>query len=498
MGRNRAPNRCRNRSRGAESEAAMAAEGPPCPGQEPPCHLPGPYALPVIGNVFDIDNVDVPLLSLQNLAEKYGEVYQLRFPGQNPVMFISSVSLTNEICNEKRFRKKISSLLVHLSKGVRKSMFTVNTYDEAWGVAHRILMPAFGTASIRSMLPEMKEITNQMVLKWARHGQEPICVTEDMTRLTLDILGLCGMGFRFNSFYRPDRLHPFVESMQQFMSEADRMVRRLPLLGLFYRSRDRQFWRDIGVMRGWAEEIVRARRNNLTGVHGTKRTDLLEVMLDCADPKTGKKLTEDLVVDNLTSFLAAGHETTSGMLSFALYELLCHPEALRRTRDEVDAVCGRGPVTAEHLGSLNYVTAVLRETLRLHPTIPGFMVEAVEDTVIGGGFVAAKGQTVTCLVESVHLDKAVYGEDSHEFKPERMSNDAFRDRQRRFGNCWKPFGNGSRSCIGRPFAWQEGLLALAVILQNFDVALADPGYKLRRDSLKSLDRDTSIVAKNGL
>jgi cytochrome P450/NADPH-cytochrome P450 reductase len=60
-----------------------------------------------------------------------------------------------------------------------------------------------------------------------------------------------------------------------------------------------------------------------------------------------------------------------------------------------------------------------------------------------------------------------------------MLDEIFHRSQKQFPNCWKPFGNGMRACIGRPFAWQEMLLAMAILLQNFDFSLHDPSYTLK-------------------
>lgn len=82
------------------------------------------------------------------------------------------------------------------------------------------------------------------------------------------------------------------------------------------------------------------------------------------------------------------------------------------------------------------------------------------------------------LVGWSHLDRNVYGNDVNEFKPDRMLAAEFETLNREFPNAWKPFGNGSRGCIGRPFAWQEALLVLAMVLQNFDLEFEDPEYTL--------------------
>lgn len=77
-----------------------------------------------------------------------------------------------------------------------------------------------------------------------------------------------------------------------------------------------------------------------------------------------------------------------------------------------------------------------------------------------------------------HLDPTVFGEDAASFSPERMLDDNFAKLNEEFPNCWKPFGNGKRACIGRPFAWQEALLAMAMLFQNFNFTLEDPNYNL--------------------
>lgn len=81
------------------------------------------------------------------------------------------------------------------------------------------------------------------------------------------------------------------------------------------------------------------------------------------------------------------------------------------------------------------------------------------------------------LLES-HRDPKVYGDDAEEFKPERMLDEQFERRNCEFPNCWKPFGNGMRGCIGRAFAWQEALLITAMLLQNFNFVMHDPAYQL--------------------
>ncbi|KAJ0160697.1 putative bifunctional reductase [Colletotrichum tanaceti] len=401
-------------------------------------------------------------------------VYRLRFPGGKTACFVSTNALGNEICDESRFKKTLNNVLSEVREIANDGLFTASLDEPNWGIAHRILIPAFGPVTIRGMFDEMVDIASQMALKWARHGPSaPIMVTDDFTRLALDTIALCSMDFRFNSYYR-EELHPFVKAMGDALIECGNRNRRPAFANYFFRGTEQKFFADIRLLRKTAEEVLEARK-----AHPSDRKDLLSAMLSGVDPKTGQKMTDDSIIDNLITFLIAGHETTSGMLSFAFYELLGHPAAYRKAQQEVDEVIGQSPLKIDHLSKLPYLNAVLRETLRLSSTIPAFGVEAKEDTLLGGKYRVKKGESIGLLLGRAHLDPVVYGDDATEFKPERMLDKNFERLQKEFPNSWKPFGNGVRACIGRPFAWQEGLIAMVMLLQNFNFTMDDPNYQLK-------------------
>lgn len=436
--------------------------------------IPGPPGLPLIGNVQDIDPEN-PIRSLSNLTDIYGPCWTFSIAG-SPRIVIASQELMNEVSDESRFTKIVSAALKEVRNGAHDGLFTAYGPEEKnWGIAHRILLPAFGPLSIRNMFDEMHDIASQLVMKWARHGpNHKIQVTDDFTRLTLDTIALCAMDYRFNSYYQ-DSMHPFIQAMADFLkTSGDRARRGAIAQSLFYRQESTKYWADIELLQRTSMEVIQSRKAN-----PTEKKDLMNAMLKGVDPKTGEKMTDESVMDNMITFLIAGHETTSGLLSFAFYYLLKDPESYKKAQDEVDEVIGKSPITVEHLSKLPFLNAVLRETLRLSPTAPAIGLQAKEDTIIGGKFSVQKGTPLTALFHKIHRDPLVYGEDAEEFKPERMLDEEFDRRNKEFPNCWKPFGNGMRGCIGRPFAWQEALLVMAILLQNFNFTMEDPSYQLQ-------------------
>ncbi|CAJ2512010.1 Uu.00g076350.m01.CDS01 [Anthostomella pinea] len=455
----------------------------PASGAKP---IPVPPGLPFLGNIGDIDR-ELPLRSFVALAEKYGEIYRLNLPGRTMVVN-SSHRLINELCDEKRFIKIPKGALDQIRNGVHDGLFTARPNEPNWAIAHRILMPAragyrawlhiqecdanlnrFGPVSIRGMFGEMHDVATQLALKFARHGPTtPIAVTEDFTRLALDTLALCSMGYRFNSYYTTG-LHPFIEAMGDFLTVSGTRASR-PMPDWFYRAEDAKYFQDIEVLRKTAMDVLRSRKEQ-----PNDRKDLLNAMLNGVDSKTGQRMTDESIIDNLITFLIAGHETTSGTLSFAFHELMKNPEAYRKAQKEVDEVVGKGPITVEHMSKVPYISAILRETLRLDSPITIFSVVPVEDTLLAGQYPVYKDEAMMLFVKQAHVDPAVYGDDAHEFKPERMLDEQFHKLPK---NAWKPFGNGARGCIGRPFAIQEATLAMVMLLQNFNFVMDDPTYRL--------------------
>ncbi|KAJ5998766.1 Oxidoreductase FAD/NAD(P)-binding [Penicillium sp. IBT 35674x] len=462
--------------------------------------IPGPKGVPILGNIYDIE-AEVPMKSIELMADNYGPIYRLTTFG-SPRVFISSYELVNEVCDEERFAKVVSGGLKEIRNGTHDGLFTADVpgEDTNWGAAHRVLVPAFGPLAIRGMFDDMYDIATQLVMKWARQGPNAaIAVADDFTRLTLDTIALCAMGTRFNSFYR-DEMHPFVEAMVGLLAGSGARARRPALLNNLPTSENAKYWADIDYLRNLSQKLVEDRKNN-----PEDKKDLLNAMILGRDPQTGNGLTDDSIVDNMITFLIAGHETTSGMLSFLFYYLLKTPHAYKKAQEEVDQVIGKRKITVDDMSKLPYITAVMRETLRLRPTAPFIGLHAhptknKEDPVtLGGGkYVLNKDEPIVMMAGKMQRDPKVWGPDAEEFRPERMLDEHFDKLPK---NAWKPFGNGMRGCIGRPFAWQEALLVVAILLQNFNFQMANPSYDLRIKqtlTIKPKDFEMKASLRGGL
>ena len=162
-------------------------------------------------------------------------------------------------------------------------------------------------------------------------------------------------------------------------------------------------------------------------------------------------------------FLLAGHETTAIALAFALHLLGSHPEAQRRVREEVDDVVGAGVPTAADAAALTWTTMVLKEAMRLYPSAPFLGRSALHADRIGEHDVPAGAQVV--LSPWVTHRHPGFWDEPERFCPERFAPEAERGRHR---YAWFPFGGGPRACIGQTLSLLEAVIALAVLVRDFD------------------------------
>ncbi|KNG48945.1 cytochrome p450 [Stemphylium lycopersici] len=415
---------------------------------QPPPHL-------FVGNVSEIDPNDAPG-SFQRLADIYGEIYQLDLPGRKgKVVVVSSYDTINDCCDGDRFEKPINA-----------------TLDEAWGVAHRLLMPVFGPMGIRKMFDGMMDISTQMLLRWDRFGPDhEITCGDDFTRLTFDMIGLCAFGYRFNNFYS-DKAHPFIEQMVEVLIESGRRSTRTGLENKLRVFAEAHRQENVKKMHDLCDEIIAER----VAHPQPDAKDLLNPMLEAVDKETGEKMSKELVRYNMVTFLVAGHETTSGTLGFLFYHLLKNPEKYLRAQQEVDEVLGDGPLEAKDISKLVYIKYAIYEALRFLGPIAIIAKHSLKPTKIAEKYQVQPEDHVLMNLRGLHHDPKVWGDDADVFRPERFLNGGWENLP---PNAWKAFGDGARACIGRTFAEQEMIMVVALILQKFQVELADPGYQLQ-------------------
>jgi cytochrome P450 / NADPH-cytochrome P450 reductase len=418
--------------------------------------------VPLFGNLFQLPR-QAMTQHFTALAKQYPGVFQLHF-AYIAATFVTDPKIVAELADAKRFRKLVGPPLSTLRVVAGDGLFTAHSHEANWISAHKLLVPAFGQRAMRGYFETMLPVAQQLIQKWTGAAGRDIDVVEDMIALTLETIGQCGFDYEFGLFKCEGKAHPFTQAMTRALTESMERLTRLRIPNPLWLTKEWQLRRDSRYMHNIVDQVIVKRRAESEQAIASKR-DMLSIMLQAKD-EHGQGLSDQNLRFQVLTFLVAGHETTSGLLAFALYYLLKQSGLMEQARAEVDQVLPNGkPPTFEDIAQLPVIEAILKESLRLWPTVPVYSVAPFEDTQIGAGYGLRRNQAVNVLLTGLHRNPDVWVRpdefDVARFSPANEANIP--------AHAYKPFGNGERACIGRQFAMIEAKLALALILQKFDL-----------------------------
>ncbi|KAK3318123.1 n-alkane-inducible cytochrome P450 [Apodospora peruviana] len=187
-----------------------------------------------------------------------------------------------------------------------------------------------------------------------------------------------------------------------------------------------------------------------------------------------------VIRDQCLNVLLAGRDTTGCALQWTFRLLSRHQHVLSKLRAEVEQITGLGPLgedaplpTRDDLKKMVYLDMVIKEVLRLYPSVPVNAREAQRLTVLptGGGpdgkspVLVRPGEGVGYCVYAMHRRKDIYGPDAHEFRPERWEEESMKPEN--IGWAYRPFNGGPRLCLGKDFAELLVSYTVARLVQVF-------------------------------
>ena len=216
---------------------------------------------------------------------------------------------------------------------------------------------------------------------------------------------------------------------------------------------------------GWFDRVMAERRQG-----GDTRGNVLGVLMAACD-ETGQPFTDEHIKNELLSILTAGHVTTSVALAWSLYELARHPEVMKKLRSELESL-GNTPDTAA-LVALPYLSAVIDETIRLHPILSECARVPTAPLNIHGHMIQP-GQALVISIVGIHHNPTIYPEPDR-FLPERFIENKFSNFE------FLPFGGGHRRCLGAGLAEYTLRIALAEIVTRWDFESEGTDSDIRHD-----------------
>lgn len=410
---------------------------------------PGEFALAVVRR---------PLALFEDLARRYGDVAGIRIASQ-PVVLVSDPDRIRDVL-------VTHGRLFHKGRGLERAKMLLGeglltSEDELHLRQRRLAQPAFHRTRIAAYAETMSAYAARRAERW--HDGERLDVAREMAAYTLAVVGktLFDADIEREAHEIGDALGAAIEAFNLSVLPFGELLEKLPLPVTlrFRRGRERL---DATIYR-----LIAERRAS-----GEDRGDLLSMLLMAQDSEgDGGGMSDRQLRDEAMTLLLAGHETTANLLAWTWYLLSRHPEVEAALHAEVDAVPAE-QLGADDLARLPFTRAVLSESMRLYP--PAWIIgrRALEPYRIDGHELPARTIVLTSQWV-VHRDPR-WWPDADRFEPARwMPGGSALDPSRpKFS--YFPFGAGTRVCIGEPFAWLEGTLALATIARRWRLRLV-PG-----------------------
>lgn len=355
----------------------------------------------------------------------------------------------------------------------------------------RHMLPAFNFRHIKDLYPvfwdKSREVVQAMT-KTVHGGEGQLYVSHWASLATLDIIAMAAMGRDFAAIRDPES--PLVaEYTSVFESQGilrlylilnavmpKWMIEKLPISQIQKFSQASRNFRQV------CQDLIDEKRAKLHAQKQDKTqppdVDILSIALESG------QFTDEGLQNQLMTFFAAGHETTSVSLTWAIYALCLNPDLQKRLRAEVRAHLpsvddSAAAMTSVDFDRLPYLNAVVNETLRRYPAVPVTGRVAMQDTTVQGVFVA-RGTPVTIPQWAINVDAGMWGDDAEAFNPERWL-DRRDDGTVTLNNtggassnyAMSTFLHGPRSCIGAAFARGEFACLLAAWVGRFEFEFVD-------------------------
>ncbi|KAF7078545.1 hypothetical protein CFC21_082960 [Triticum aestivum] len=478
------------------------------------------------------DLFDRPLFySLYDWFLEHGSVYKLAF-GPKSFVVVSDPIVARYILRENAFCYDKGVLAEILEPIMGKGLIPADL--DTWKQRRKVITPGFHALFIEAMVRVFNKCSERTILKLEAliekgdHGDKSTIVNleEEFSNLALDIIGLGVFNFDFDSVNKES---PVIKAVYGTLFEAEhRSTFYIPYWNLpltqWIVPRQRKFHSDLKVINDCLDDLIKNAKETRQEADveklqqrdysSLKDASLLRFLVDMR----GADVDDRQLRDDLMTMLIAGHETTAAVLTWSIFLLAQNPTKMRKAQAEIDSVLIDGVITAEKLKNRSmYIRLIIVEALRLYPQPPLLIRRSLRPDKLPGGYNGAKegyeipaGTDIFLSIYNLHRSP-YFWDRPNEFEPERFTVpkkdeniegwagfDPDRSPGAMYPNeiiadfAFLPFGGGPRKCVGDQFALLESTVALALLLQKFDVEL--------RGSPNEVEMVTgaTIHTKNGL
>ncbi|CAB4490172.1 unnamed protein product [Rhizophagus irregularis] len=416
--------------------------------------------------------------------KKYGNVIKYHGLFNNPILLITDTKLVQEITLNKAydFIKPLNASGISL---IGRGLIYAEGDDHKR--QRKLSNPAFTYSNVKEMVPSFVRIGSTLkglIEEKLNSGETNINLTPYISKATLDVIGLVGFNYEFNSLTSQNELAIAYDSIfnnpvttlrivLNLLSNYVPSVREIPL------EANKRFKNACATIDRVSKRLVEERYNEAKNGE-LKGKDLLSLLININNKLPAEeKMTDDELKYQIMTFLFAGHETTSISTCWALYSLAQHPHEQDLLREElVKAFPDKSKFnpTYDEINSLEYLNCIVKESLRLNAPASNIRRINLKDEVLGNYFIP-KNTEISLSISTIHKLPEIWGPTADDFDPKRWLDPSLVNNISNLN--YLPFYNGPRNCIGSKVALTEFKILLGILIRNF-VFKPIEGFHIRK------------------
>ena len=422
------------------------------PSLKSPIVMPG---IPWIGNALSFVSANgVSVEFLLQAQRECGDVAHFKAMNQS-FYLVSDPDLVRQVLLERVQEFPKPEAVIQKSNGLGRFLghgILTAGYEE-WRPQRKLIQPLMQHKHIAEYAETMARMGDQLLSTWQPGEQRDIHA--DMTQLTMWIIAETMFGI---SVEQSEELEAIGRDAQKIVIED--LASPFPS---FLTKQENRTERINTALTNLVGRFVAERRAK----GSSDRHDLLSILMETRD-ENGQPVSEEFLRNNILTMFFAGHETTANTLTWAFYYLSQHSYILQELQQEVDAVLASGRLPTIHdLPQLPYTLMVIKETMRIQPTV-AMIPRFIDRDMSLGDYQLKAGSFVLISPYVLHRDPRRWNSPDN-FVPIRFSEDNEKKIEK---YAYLPFGGGPRICIGNHFALMEAHILLALIVSRFHLRLA--------------------------
>ncbi|KAL9231065.1 hypothetical protein vseg_006333 [Gypsophila vaccaria] len=435
---------------------------------------PGPAGLPVFGSLFSLG--DKPHITFTKLARTYGSLMTLRL-GRVQTVIISSAEMAKEALqkNDISFSNRNVVDAVRAHNHHQKSVVWLPASSK-WRKLRRVCNShVFSTSRLDASQGFRRNKVEDLLCYVEKNCEDGTPVDIGLAAFTTSLNLLSTTFFSVDlSDQNSDFAGEFKKITREMIEDLGKpnfadyfpVLRRVDIQGIRRRA-SVHFGKILGIFNAMIEQRL---KNGKSLGSSSKGADVLDSLLG-TDKQKSEEIDPSEFSHLLLDLFGGGIDTTASTLEWAMAELLHRPEKLKKAKEELLQVIGKGNSVEEHdIAQLPYLQAVIKETLRLHPAVPFLIPRKVDTDVQLFGFTVPKDAQVLVNVWAIGRDPDLW-EHPNLFEPERFLGSEIDAKGCNFELI--PFGAGRRICPGLPLANRMLHLMLGSLIHGFDWKLED-------------------------